>query len=82
MYEILYSKSAQKALDDFPKLIQQRIYAMIERARIRPHHHFKRLVGEKAYSLRAGNYKILADINDAQIVILVLHIGHRRKVYD
>lgn len=31
---------------------------------------------------RVGDYKILAEILDSEIVILVLGVGHRSKVYD
>lgn len=31
---------------------------------------------------RAGDWRVVCRIEDARIVILVLAIGHRRKVYD
>lgn len=31
---------------------------------------------------RVGDYRILAEIHDEQIVILVISIGHRRDVYE
>ena len=30
---------------------------------------------------RVGDYRILAEIQDAKIVILILDIGHRSKIY-
>jgi mRNA interferase RelE/StbE len=33
------------------------------------------------WKYRAGDYRIIAEIHDAEIVIMVLHIGHRREVY-
>lgn len=30
---------------------------------------------------RVGNYRLLADINDEEIKIIIIHIGHRREVY-
>lgn len=30
---------------------------------------------------RAGDYRIVCDIQDARILVLVLRIGHRREVY-
>jgi mRNA interferase RelE/StbE len=30
---------------------------------------------------RVGDYRIICDIQDDHIVVLVLHIGHRREVY-
>ncbi len=36
--------------------------------------------GEWRY--RVGDYRIIADIQDDKIIILVLEIGHRREIYD
>lgn len=30
---------------------------------------------------RVGNYRILCDIQDHKLVVLVIEIGHRREVY-
>lgn len=30
---------------------------------------------------RVGDYRILCDIQDTRLVVLVIHIGHRREVY-
>jgi mRNA interferase RelE/StbE len=36
---------------------------------------------ERIYRLRAGNFRILYQVNDKVLVILVIAIGHRRDVY-
>ena len=35
--------------------------------------------GEWRY--RVGDYRLIADIQDERVVILMLHIGHRREIY-
>ncbi|MFN5473062.1 MAG: type II toxin-antitoxin system RelE family toxin, partial [Pseudanabaena sp.] len=41
-----------------------------------------KLVGEdNLYRIRVGNYRIIYSIQDNQLLILVLKIGHRRDVY-
>ena len=81
MYGIRYAKSAAKFLKKLDKTDQERILAVIERARIRPEAHFERLVGEKLYKLRAGDYRVIADILPDRVEILVVKIGHRRNIY-
>lgn len=81
MYEINYSQSAFKFLKKLSKEKQAHIIAVIERARIRPEKHFERLVGEKTYKLRAGDYRIIADIYADKLHILVIKIGHRKNIY-
>jgi len=81
MYDILYSNSAKKYLKKLPKLKQDHILSVLERSRIRPETHFERLVGQKSYKLRAGDYRVIADIYEKKVCILVIKIGHRRNIY-
>ncbi len=81
MYEILYSHTAKKFLKKLPKEKQKHILSVLERARIRPDSYFERLVGEKVYKLRAGDYRIIADIYKDKVCILVIKIGHRKNIY-
>jgi mRNA interferase RelE/StbE len=43
----------------------------------------KALLGSHAekWRYRVGNYRILGDIQDTELVVLALEIGHRREVY-
>lgn len=70
-----------KFLKKLPKEKQEHILSVLERARIRPEAHFERLIGEKAYKLRAGDYRIIADIYKEKLRILVIKIGHRKNIY-
>lgn len=81
MYEIIYSNSATKFLKKLPKQKQEHILSVLERARIRPESHFERLVGQKTYKIRAGDYRIIADIYKERLCILVIKIGYRRNIY-
>jgi len=81
MYDLLYSNSARKTLKKLPKKIQEHIISVLERSRIRPEAYFERLVGDKSYKIRAGDYRIIADIYKNKLCILVIKIGHRKNVY-
>ena len=81
MYEVIFSNKAEHQLKKLEKNLQQRIVSALERARIRPEAHLKKLVGEDAYSLRVGHYRVIADIIKKKLIILVLKVGHRKKVY-
>ena len=81
MYEILFSRIAKRQLKKLEKKVQGRIIAVLERARVRPESFFQKIVGEKAFRLRAGDYRIIADIENEKLLILVLKVAHRKKVY-
>lgn len=81
MYEIIFSQSALRQLKKLNRDIQKRIIAVLERIRIRPEAHVRRLVNDPAYRLRVGNYRVIMDIDRKRLIILVLKIGHRRNIY-
>ncbi|WP_462330376.1 type II toxin-antitoxin system RelE family toxin [Thiohalocapsa halophila] len=41
----------------------------------------KRLTGRDAYRMRVGDYRVLYEIEDQQLVVLVVDVGHRREIY-
>ena len=82
MYEIEFSKTAEKQLYKLGNEIQSRIISTLERIRIRPYSHVMRLVGSQYFRLRAGDYRIILDIKDDKLIIFVIELGHRKNIYD
>ena len=82
MYEITLTDKAKKQLEKLDKHIQERIVAALERIRIRPQDYVVRLVGDLGYKLRVGDYRVIMDINNKQMTILIIKVGHRRNVYN
>ncbi|MBW2987145.1 type II toxin-antitoxin system RelE/ParE family toxin [Candidatus Woesearchaeota archaeon] len=81
MYSILLSRIAEKQLKKLDKKTQARIISAIKRCRIRPYAHVKRLVESPYFRLRAGDYRIIMAIKENRLLILVIEIKHRKKVY-
>ncbi len=81
MYEIIFSNKAKKQLFKLEKNIQERIIAALERIRIRPESYIKKLVGDPGYKLRVGDYRVIMDIDNNNLLILVIKVGHRRDIY-
>ena len=48
-----------------------------------PRHFGEPLKGDRAgfWRYRIGNYRLLCDIQDERVMVLVLTIGHRREIY-
>jgi len=82
MYEVILTQKAENQLKKLEKNIQERIIAVLERVRIRPEIYFQRLVGEKLYKLRVGDYRVIADINNTKLIIFIIKVGHRKNIYD
>lgn len=81
MYEIIFSQKAKKQLFRLEKNIQERIITALERIRIRPEAYITKLVGDPGFKLRIGNYRVLMDINNNNLLILVIKVGHRKDIY-
>jgi len=78
-YEIIFSDRALKQLKKMEKNVQERIIAVLERIRIRPEAYVTKLVGGTGYRLRVGDHRVIMDIDDKELHILVLKIGHRKR---
>jgi len=81
MYELIYSLDAQKQLKKLEHDIRKRIILTLERCRIRPYSHVKKLVRSEYFRLRVGDYRIILDILDNKLVIHVIQLGHRKNIY-
>lgn len=49
-----------------------------------PRRHGKALTANHAgqWRYRIGDYRLIAEIQDGEIVILILAVGHRKEIYD
>lgn len=84
---IKYTESAQRQLKKLDKSVALRVLDyMDERVAVLvdPRVAGKNLVGPKLGSYwryRVGDVRVICDIQDQEVVILVVEIGHRREVY-
>jgi mRNA interferase RelE/StbE len=81
LYEIIFSNKAKKQLLKLENNIQERIITALERIRIRPESYITKLVGDPGYKLRVGDYRIIMDIDNNSLLILVIKIGHRKEIH-
>lgn len=81
-WRIVFKQSVAKDLRRIPKADIRRILAVIDRLRQEPRGPgTERLSGSERYRLRQGVYRILYEIRDEEILVVVVKIGHRRDVY-
>lgn len=85
-YSVEYSKQAVKDLKKLDKSTRSLILGWIEKNLVNcenPRLHGKSLVANHSgkWRYRMGDYRILAEIQDEKVIILVLQIGHRRDIY-
>ena len=81
MFALFFTAESKKFLKKLNKQDFIRIISTLERCRIRPHSHVKKLVSSPYFRLRVGDYRIILDIKGDKLLIIVVEIGHRRNIY-
>ncbi|OWY63264.1 hypothetical protein B7486_54060 [cyanobacterium TDX16] len=82
-YQVEFSRQAQKQFEALPRQIQQRLQPQIDTLAEEPRPSgVKKLKGaENQYRIRVGSYRIVYEIQDAVLLVILLRIGHRREIY-
>ena len=82
-YSIEIKKSAAKEIEKLPKTVLKRILNKIQSLSTEPRPSgCKKLTADEKYRLRVGDYRILYSIEDDRLVIYIVKVGHRKKIYD
>jgi mRNA interferase RelE/StbE len=81
-YELAFKRSVAKDLRAFPKQDVKRILTRVRALAADPRPPgCERLSGRDRYRVRQGVYRIVYEIDDARLEVLVVKIGHRGDVY-
>jgi mRNA interferase RelE/StbE len=81
-YSVAIKRSAGKELEAVPQKDRRRPVSRIEGLRELPRPPgCEKLSGEEKYRLRQGDYRILYEVSDEDLLVTVVRIGHRRDVY-
>ena len=82
-YTIITPKNVQKQLDALPSDMFDRIDTKIQQLaeNPRPDGVVKMKGADNEYRIRVGDYRVLYEINDQDVIILLLQCKHRRDIY-
>ncbi len=86
-YEVVFTEKALKSLKKMDKHISSLIIGWVEKnlqGCTDPRQFGKGLTANRSgqWRYRVGDYRLLADIQDEKITILIINIGHRRDIYE
>lgn len=86
IYEISTTEKFDKAFKKLDKQTQRIIKAWIEKNLINcenPRIHGKALTSNRSgqWRYRVGDYRILAEIHDNKLVLILVDVGHRKDIY-
>lgn len=82
-YTVHLTRAAERDLSSLDNTLQRRIGERIAELAIAPYGPgSEKLKGAKSrYRVRVGDYRIIYEVSDSILVVLVITIGHRREVY-
>jgi mRNA interferase RelE/StbE len=83
-YKVNYTAKARKDLKNLPPDVAQRIILSINGIREDPYTSVKKIKGTKRHPLythRVGEYRVIMDITEDRLLIMVMTTGHRSKIY-
>lgn len=81
-YRIQVVPSVRKDLRGIPKRDVKRVLAMIAGLSKNPRpSECKKLTSTGLYRIRTGSYRIVYEVHDDEVVVIVVKVGHRRDVY-
>ena len=81
-YRVLIKPSAAKEVESTPKRDRSRIVERILSLSDNPRPAgCEKLSGQDKYRIRQGGYRVLYAVDDQDLTVLVVKVGHRRDVY-
>ena len=86
-YSIVFTKKALKELKKLDKYTASLIIGWLRKnieGCTDPRIHGKGLTSNRSgeWRYRVGNYRVIAEIKDEQVIVLVVAIGHRSNIYE
>ncbi len=81
-YRLLFKRSVAKELRAIPSADIRRLLARIEELVLNPRPAgCEKLSAQERYRIRQGRYRIVYEIRDAELVVLVVKLAHRKDIY-
>jgi len=81
-YRVLFRKSVEKDFSGIPKKDVKRILNRIKTLEENPRPpSCEKLTGQERYRLRQGRFRIVYSIQDDELTVWVVKVGHRKDIY-
>jgi mRNA interferase RelE/StbE len=84
MHSIRYTADALKTLRRMPRNTADLIRRKVQEVAVDPatSRNVKKLKGRDGYRLRVGDWRVVYDLDNGVLVLIVIEIGPRGSIYD
>lgn len=81
-FDLLIKPSAVEEIESLPKGDRQRVVTRIAALALDPRPPgCEKLSGQERYRVRQGNYRILYEVRERELIVMVVKVGDRKDVY-
>lgn len=82
-YRVVFAPATERQLRKFSPGVRQRIVRVAERlgSNPRPPGMVKLAGADELYRVRAGDYRIIYQIADDELIVLIVRVAHRKDAY-
>jgi mRNA interferase RelE/StbE len=80
-WKVIWSEKSVKQLERIDKKNAQKIYDSVLDCIEDPFRAVIKLTNSPFFRLRVGNYRVVLDLQQAQMIIFVVETDHRGKIY-
>lgn len=81
-FDLLIKPSAVEEIESLPKGDRQRVVTRIAALALKPRPPgCEKLSGQERYRVRQGNYRILYEVRERELIVMVVKVGDRKVVY-
>lgn len=81
-YRVLFRRSVAKDIRALPKRVVGRLVKTFARLSDNPRGPgCEKLSGQERYRVRQGDYRVIYEIRDEEIVVVLVKVGNRKEVY-
>jgi len=80
-FEIIWSDAAVRQLKKLDRMVARRIFERVGELRENPDRMIQKLANSPYYRLRVGKYRVILDIDQDILRVIILKVGHRKTIY-
>lgn len=80
-WQVIWSKKSVRQLEKIDEKNAQKIFDAVLDCAVDPFRVVTRLTDSPFYKLRIGNYRAILDLQQTKVIIFVIEVDHRRRIY-
>lgn len=80
-WQVVWSEKSVKQLEKIDKKDAQRIYDRVIDCADDPFRTAVRLAGSPFFRLRVGNYRVILDVQQGKLIVFVVEVDLRKRIY-